>query len=129
MTARIIGNAAVGNNGPMNGTGGVGQRAPFGHITVAGSAGDTARIPASYLYPKTATMFQGIYAQMVGTGPVTIQTSLVSPDVGLDPAHDAAGHWNTAQSLTTSAITKVTNPATCLLITFTGAGVLNLIGV
>lgn len=125
MPPIVVSNAYSGIN--ISG-GGAHHRVPFGHLTVAGKIGETIRIEAASLYTRSGMMFQGVYAQAIG-GSVNIQATLAPVNLALDSGQDGGGHWSAAQTLATPAITKVTNPATVLLITFTTAATLYLLAV
>lgn len=75
-----------------SGSGTVYHNAPFGHITVAGKAGDEVRILSTHLFLKFDQIFQGIALQAVG-GSVDLKVTLAPLDLTLNPEQDAGGHW------------------------------------
>jgi hypothetical protein len=103
-------------------------KSALGHITVNGKIGQEVRIPNTDLFLKAGQMLQGVYVQVTGATPsVDFQTTLAPIDIAKDSNQDTGGHWATAQTVTTTAITKITNPTTVLRVKFTTAAVVYIV--
>jgi hypothetical protein len=127
--AQILGNAGPGfPKSIRTGSGINSRRAPFGHITISGQAGEVVRISTADLYPKFDQLFQGIIVQAVG-GSVKVDTTLAEIDLALSPDQDEAGHWILDTTAVPGKIMPLQNMATVLKITFVSDAILYIMGV
>ena len=124
----ILGNSAPGVESVRTGSGALARRAPFGHITVSGKAGDVARISVVDLYPKFDQTFKGISAQALG-GSVKIAVTLAPIDLALNPDQDIGGHWVQEITVAPGQIITLEDMSTTLRITFVANAILYLLGV
>ena len=129
MTIRIIGNGGTGLGSISLGGGAVRRKTPFSHLTVAGLAGDEARIPISDIYPKFDQIFQGITVQVTGAHSIQIYTTLAPTEIALNPAHDGDGHWFTDTLANPGAIVSLKNMCTAIRLPFVTDGLIYIAGV
>ena len=117
----------VGNASPGTGSGGSYKKSALGHITINGKTGDDFRISLAEILLKADTMYQGVYVQVLG-GEVDFYTTLAPVDIAENPGQDTGGHWVSMQAVTTTAITKITNPTTVLRVKFIANAVVHILG-
>lgn len=121
-----IGNVGPGRTPRATGSGVVHRRVPFGHITVAGQAGDVIRISSDELFEGVNN--GNIQVQASGAS-VAVYKTLADIDLALSPDQDGGDHWILDHTAAPGAIKELTTFATALRLEFQGSGIIYISGI
>jgi hypothetical protein len=121
-----IGNTGPGRRSLATGSGATHRRVPFGHITVAGKLGDTARISSDEIFEGVNN--GNIQVQATG-GSVAVYCTLADIDLAFNPEQDSGGHWVLDHTAAPGAITELKTFATALRLEFQGNAVIYISGI
>lgn len=123
----IITNSGPGMISTGTGSGIAHRKAPFGHITLGGKAGEVIRFAASDLFLKFDQVFQGISVQTLG-GSISVALTLADIDLAMNPIQDGS-IWVNSVTINPGTITKLSLIPTAVKITFVADALVYLTGV
>jgi hypothetical protein len=123
---RIGNHASMKPSALLTGSGGMHQRTPFGHVTLAGKAGDIKRLSCIEIFDELNTL--DIYTQ-ASAGSVIVSVTLADVDLALSPDQDAGDHWVVDHTAAPGAINKCLTVATVLKLEFLGDAIIYVSGV
>ena len=87
---RIGNHAAMKPRALGTGSGSTHRRTPFGHITIAGKAGDVKRLTAAEMFHEDIQL--AVYTQ-ASAGSVEVYITLADMDLAMSPDQDVGDHW------------------------------------
>ena len=130
MTSNIpknfIGNfAQMKPKGIKTGSGTLGRKAPFGHVTLSGKAGQIYRVTASEIF--NTLYATRLYAQ-ASIGAADIKVTLATTDLALSPDQDDGDHWVDWITAEPGEIFQYDGIVTCLRIEFNSDAIIYLAG-
>ena len=123
---RIGNHASMKPSALLTGSGAMHQRIPFGHITLAGKAGDVKRLSCSEFFHEINQV--DIYTQASG-GSVTVSTTLADVDIALSPDQDDGDHWVVDHTAAPGSINRCLTVSTALKLEFSGDAIIYISGV
>jgi hypothetical protein len=126
--ATIINNNASQGDSAGSGSGIPRRRQPFGSITIFGEIGDVIRLPLADLVPNASGLLRGVQAQAI-TASVVIESTLVTPDIALNPIQDTGGHWVADRTVAAGTIATLQYVPTVMRITFAAKATLYLMAI
>ena len=121
-----LGNVSPGKRSVGTGSGVPHRRTPFGHLTIAGSAGEVVRIGVDEIFNGISV--GEVLIQATG-GAVRVSRTLADQDIAMNKDHDTGGHWVVElANLAPGSIPSI-GIGTAYMIEFIGNGVVYISGV
>ncbi len=124
--ANRLGNVSPGKRSVGTGSGVPHRRAPFGHVTIAGTTGEVVRISAEEIFNGISV--GEVLIQVTG-GSVRVSRTLADTDLAMSKDQDTGGHWVVALASLTPGSIQNLGIGTAYMIEFISNGVVYISGV